>query len=811
MRLKLGYLALWISTTCLVSHTLVRAEDPWSEAEILLQNSVKRSDPIASSSKSFSYDYGAEETNLYIPMDYSLEREESKYAKYWENEATDWAKKVYQLLWESSNHYDNPQATHVLANMHLWSDYGIPHNKTLAYEYMNKYNELTNFTDADALFQLAVMHSTGLFGTIPMDPVKGLLYYQRSASLGDIRAKQALAYRYYSGINVPRDCNKALLLYREIADQVRNSYSDQQWEVAFPYVESYSVRIPDFSEGLLGRSLSSMRLSTRRMASARPDITSSFLTKMNGGNVVLQFGLGSSGGAFAPNTDEDNEDRLVDIFFTAWDDYKGTYTRGRNCERARELLEFTYREYDADVSLMDNLPKFFYGRCLDLLGHVYFTGEGLDSPNIELAEKYLKRSLEVIESSQTLRSRANIDLGLIQQFYYKNDTAAIKYYGKVSESKINKGVVNFQLAKLTKKYPHLKLGDPFVLMNAAFMESYVPAIYEYARMAEQGVNKRYNCEHTAYLYKSFIEEDEVTVAPHLKMAYAELLNSNAEVALWAYTLAAEQGIETAHVSAAYLLYQLPCNFEEPPRTLHERKIMALAYYTRAFKQDNLDAGVVAGDVYYLMGDYTDALNMYQSASLKFSAQAIWNLGYMYEHGLGVEKDFHLAKRYYDQVLEHNPRLYFAVKLSVWKLKFKSWLAFITGGKVYGWRREDYETEINPQPWYRQIVKSFQMAGRENSGSPLEDYQYRQQQQQQQRHQRHQHQQYQQNHTSSIWDRFQSLGLQMEDLVSIAFVLLIFLVSLVLRVIAARRGWNMNNMQFQVNALGGNFELQVFAI
>ncbi|CAR28766.1 hypothetical protein ZYGR_0U01240 [Zygosaccharomyces rouxii] len=810
MRLKLGHLVSWLLTTCLISRTLVKAQDPWSEAEILLQNSVKRTDPIASSSKQFSSDYGVEETNLYIPMDYSLEREELKYAKYWESEATDWSRKVYQLLWESSNNYNNPQATNVLANMHLWSDYGIPHNKTLAYEYLNKYNELTNFSDSDTLFQLAVMHSTGLFGTIPVDPVKGLLYYQRSASLGDIRAKQALAYKYLSGINVPRDCNKALLLYREIADQVRNSYSDQQWEVIFPYVESYNVRIPDFSEGLLGRSLSSMALSTKRMASARPDITSSFLTKMNGGNIVLQFGLGSSSSSFSSDPDEDNVDRLVDIFFTAWDDYKGTYTRGRNCERARKLLEFTYREYDGDVRLMDNLQRFFYGRCLDLLGHIYFTGEGLDSPNIELSEKYLKRSVIVIESSQSLISRANIDLGLIQQFYYKNDTTAIGFYERILESKNHNGVVYFQLAKLKKKYPHLKLSDPFLLMFTACSRNYVPAIYEYARMTEQGVNKRYNCEETAYLYKNFLEAEEISVAPHLKTAYAELLNRNSEVALWAYTLAAEQGFETAHVSAAYLLYQLPCNFEEPPRTLHARKLMALAYYTRAFKQDNLDAGVVAGDVYYLMGNYTSALNMYQSASLKFSPQAIWDLGYMYEHGLGVEKDFHLAKRYYDQVLEHNSRLYFAVKLSVWKLKLKSWLALITGGKVYGWRREDFEPGAKPQSWYQKIVKSFQKAGRENSGSSSGDPQYQQNSQYRQ-HQEQNQQHHQQNHTSSLWDRFQSLGLHMEDLVSIAFVLLIFLVSLVLRVVAARRGWNMNNMQFQVNALGGNFELQVFAI
>ncbi|AQZ12096.1 HRD3 (YLR207W) [Zygosaccharomyces parabailii] len=809
--MKLGTLILSLLATLFTVHGY-HAEDPWPEAQKLLNNSIKRSDPIISSSNAFLFDYEMEENHLYIPADYSVEREELNYAQYWDSQATEWARVIYKFLTESSDHFNNPNATYVLAQMHLWSDYGIPHNKSLAYKYLNKYNELTDFSDANALFDLAVMHCTGFFGTIPVDPVKGLLFYQKSASLGDIRAKQALAYRYFAGINVPRDCNKALLLYREVADEVRNSYTDEQWNIMFPYVESYSVRIPDFSEGLLGRTLSSMALSTKRMATARPDITSSFLTKMNGGHVVLQFGLGNGGGgAFAPNTDEDSDDRLVDIFFTAWDDYKGTYAKGRNCERARRLLEFAYKEYDSELSILDDIQRFFYGKCLDLLGHLYFTGEGLDAPNIELAEKYLKRSDKVIESSQA-RSRSNIDLGIIQQFYYNNDTAAIRYYKRIVDSKTNNGIVNFQLANLTKKYPHLKLGDPFALMHTAYLRGYVPAIYEYARMTEQGINKRYNCEDTAYLFKSFIEEDEVVVAPHLKTAYAELLKGNSEVALWAYAQAAEQGIETALVSAAYLLYQLPYNFEEPQKTLPERMMMAIVYYTRAFKQDNLDAGVVAGDIYYLAGNYTSALSMYQSASLKFAPQAIWDLGYMYEHGLGVEKDFHLAKRYYDQVLEHNPKLYFAVKLSVWKLKLKSWLAWITAGKVNGWRKDDEHTVKNSsQPWYRQIVKSFQKAGRENSGGISEDLRYSQNQQPQHREQHQRQQQQQQSAFSSIWERIESLGLQMEDLVSIAFVLLIFLFSLAIRIIAARRGWNLNDMRFQVNGIGGNFEFQVIAI
>lgn len=39
------------------------------------------------------------------------------------------------------------------------------------------------------------------------------------------------------------------------------------------------------------------------------------------------------------------------------------------------------------------------------------------------------------------------------------------------------------------------------------------------------------------------------------------------------------------------------------------------------------------------------------AKSQSNAQAMFNLGYMHEHGQGLPFDLHLAKRYYDQALE----------------------------------------------------------------------------------------------------------------------------------------------------------------
>ena len=65
-----------------------------------------------------------------------------------------------------------------------------------------------------------------------------------------------------------------------------------------------------------------------------------------------------------------------------------------------------------------------------------------------------------------------------------------------------------------------------------------------------------------------------------------------------------------------------------------------------------------------------------------SAQAMWNLGWMHENGIGIDQDFHLAKRHYDLALETNPReANLPVVLALYKLRFRSWWNTITNGNI----------------------------------------------------------------------------------------------------------------------------------
>lgn len=79
--------------------------------------------------------------------------------------------------------------------------------------------------------------------------------------------------------------------------------------------------------------------------------------------------------------------------------------------------------------------------------------------------------------------------------------------------------------------------------------------------------------------------------------------------------------------------------------------------------------------------YAKAAGSYQSAAeTQVSAIAYWNLGWMYENGLGLMQDLHLARRYYDLCAQTGKEAAWPVVLSLIKLYIRSWWAQLMGGK-----------------------------------------------------------------------------------------------------------------------------------
>ncbi|SCU81402.1 LAME_0B06920g1_1 [Lachancea meyersii CBS 8951] len=640
-------------------HVLCSQQDPWDTVAKHLASLPKHKDCLINSAQEWDPFQGG--INITLPIDYYEEEQELNWAAFLASESNE-NRLMFTELVRSSEDFDNVEATYSLAQMLLLQQYGVPQNKTLAYHYMCKFNELTDYMNGTAVFELGLMHITGLFGTIPVDVAHGLILYERAAELGDLRARMALAYRHSLGRNVPLDQEKSLFLYRSLAHELRKKYTDVEWNLFHPLVESYLVSIPDFTGGLLGSGLSSSPSTVRRLRASRPDVTSSILTNLHPEGVVLHFG---SGFHDFIEDDEENRDKLVDIYYTALDNFRGTYTQRRNSNASAEMLNVTIAEYSSYLQNMDTLQRYYYGKCLELWGHILFTGDGVSRPDIDAAERILTNATNVLKSNSY---SAHLDLGLINQYFHRNAAVARQHYRFISS-----GEVFFQVYQLDKSNLSRQQFVDSIYLDSASEMGHPQACYEFA-MKKEGLGGASVYDlHRAF--KEFVESQESFVAPHMKDAFLALLRGDTEAALWLYVQAAEQGIQTAQTNVAFILYQPSYVVDEPPFTSDERKLLAAQYYSLDSMGYNRDSAVVAGNVFFEMGDYEQAAGLYQFCS--GSALGKWHLGYMHEYGLGVEQDFELAKRHYESALELNPALFLGVKLSLFKLELKSWFLWLT--------------------------------------------------------------------------------------------------------------------------------------
>lgn len=176
--------------------------------------------------------------------------------------------------------------------------------------------------------------------------------------------------------------------------------------------------------------------------------------------------------------------------------------------------------------------------------------------------------------------------------------------------------------------------------------------------------------------------------------------------LIAYIFAGELGYKVGSTNAAWLLDQHKIPSADYSRiftvntTEGNRYTLAHPLWNRAANQGNVDARVKLGDYYYneLLGQniHNSSQNKEKAAEYyklaaehEFSAIAMyafklnnrWNLAFMYETGLGVDKDFYLAKRMYDLCLTTNPAGYIAVDAALLKLYLKWTWSWLIGEKV----------------------------------------------------------------------------------------------------------------------------------
>nr|XP_032645757.1 protein sel-1 homolog 2 isoform X8 [Chelonoidis abingdonii] len=253
-------------------------------------------------------------------------------------------------------------------------------------------------------------------------------------------------------------------------------------------------------------------------------------------------------------------------------------------------------------------------------------------------------------------------------FLGKNYTEAFKYFHIAAEkgladAQLQLGIMYHSGSGVRKDY---KLA--FKYFYLASQNGQPIAVYYLAQMYAAGTGVFRSCQNAVELYRSVCELG--SWSEKFLTAYFAYQDGNIDSSLIQYALLAEMGYEVAQSNSAYILES------EQVKILSNDQMypLALLLWNRAAAQGNAFARVKTGD-YHFYGygtkrDYVTAAIHYSLAVDHHIAQAMFNLAYMYEHGLGIPKDIHLAKRWYDLAAQTSPDASIPVFLARMKLEVK---------------------------------------------------------------------------------------------------------------------------------------------
>ncbi|XP_053139946.1 protein sel-1 homolog 1 isoform X2 [Hemicordylus capensis] len=280
--------------------------------------------------------------------------------------------------------------------------------------------------------------------------------------------------------------------------------------------------------------------------------------------------------------------------------------------------------------------------AMAFLGKMYSEGSDIVPQSNETALQYFKKAADM------------------------NHELALKYFQKAAEQ----GWVDGQLQLGSMYYNGIGVKrdykQAYKYFNLASQGGHILAFYNLAQMHATGTGVMRSCHTAVELFKNVCERGRWS--ERLMTAYNSYKDGDTNSAVVQYLLLAEQGYEVAQSNAAFILDQKEASIIEENETYPR----ALLHWNRAASQGYTVARLKLGD-YHFYGfgtqvDYETAFIHYRLATeQQHSAQAMFNLGYMHEKGLGIKQDIHLAKRFYDMAADANPDAQVPVFLALCKL------------------------------------------------------------------------------------------------------------------------------------------------
>ena len=577
--------------------------------------------------------------------------------------------KATKLLQEAASQND-PDALYLLAELNFHGNYSHPIDYAKAFK---RYSQLAALDgNGTAQYMLGFMYATGLNPSVPSDQAKSMLYHTFAAEQGHTRSEMTLAYRHHAGIATPKNCDEAVHWYKRVADKAIDFYRSGPPGGHVLVRDSY--RLADEDGGVYGEGASA---SSSGMNAKQGGPTSDAYADIED---VLEY-------LYMQSTKGD----IKATFGLARLHYDGSRGMKRDLKLAKKYFLSIARMYWSETGrVMKDVPpgvEKFATKSAGYLGRMFLRGEGME-------QSYSKAKIWFTRAIANGDALSQYSLGLM----HLNGLGVTQDISKAADFLAAAADQDLAVAQTNLGILFLDQGDTRTAaqyFELAARNSHIEAFYYLAEMNNRGIGRDRSCGMAAMYYKIVSEKAEA-IWGTLNEANDAYEEGDTQKAIIRYLMAAEQGSENAQANVAWLLdHTTPrwspiawlSSIQQSTKTAINDAAMALIYWTRSAKQNNFDSLVKMGD-YYLSGLGTalspeNAASCYQAAAETLqSAQAMWNLGWMHENGVGIEQDFHLAKRFYDQALETNKEAYLPVKLSLWKLRWRSWWNDITRGGVH---------------------------------------------------------------------------------------------------------------------------------
>ncbi|KAJ3715938.1 hypothetical protein DFJ43DRAFT_1101399 [Lentinula guzmanii] len=558
---------------------------------------------------------------------------------------------------------------------------------------------------------VAFFYATGYRGVIQTNQAMAQLYYTFAANGGDKGAQMALGYRYWSGIGTLEDCQRAVDWYEHAAEHSMAKFlSGPPGGRTLPQTHT---RLSDLDGGIYGygASVASTGLNVHRAAVRAGASRASGETWED----ILDYYLFN-----ADRGETDFALRLGKIYYQGsiyaspggiGSGSEGVGAIPRDFARAKYYFEQIARQVwprdpsnplqhkAAAASRDENLPVGHAAASAAYLGRMYLRGEGVKADPI-MAKLWFERG-EVYGERESHNGLGIIWRDGLIPGLKPNPKKAMYHFLAAANQDLAEAQVN--IAKI-----HLNQGDigpaTMNLEAAVRLGSPFEAYYYLGQIhASQTTNPMVpsniassSCAMGVSFYKIIAERGswDEDLLREAEVAWARGTDESKEIAILKWWIAAERGSEIAQNNLGYILDQdksiLRLTRFSPMTPSNDTALLALTQWTRAAAQRNIDALVKVGDYYYHglgVADekesirYEKAAKYYQSAAdTQMSALAMWNLGWMYENGVGVPQDFHLAKRHYDLAAQTNSEAYLPVFFSLVKLYVRSIWHSMLGGK-----------------------------------------------------------------------------------------------------------------------------------